>query len=192
MFEPGQIWRDTKGVPINAHGGGILDHGGTYWWFGEHKTGGEAGNRAHVGVHVYASEDLVNWRDEGIALAVEDSPNSEIPGGCVLERPKVIHNARTGKFVMWFHLEPKGSGYEGARSAVAVADAPAGPYQFLHSLRPNAGVWPGNVPEEWKRPLDEEEVTRWRRWGWVARRFRGIRRRFVSAGTMRAGRWRGT
>ena len=40
-----------------------------YYWFGEHKIEGEAGNRAHVGVHVYSSEDLYNWQDRGIALA---------------------------------------------------------------------------------------------------------------------------
>ncbi len=157
MFFSGEIWNDANGVAINAHGGGILFHEGTYWWFGEHKTAGEEGNRAHVGVHVYASENLADWRDEGIALAVDDSPDSEIPSGCVLERPKVAFNPRTGKFVMWFHLEPKGAGYGGARSAVAIADAPAGPYRFLHSIRPNAGVWPDNVPDEWKRPLGEQE-----------------------------------
>ena len=157
MFLPGQIWDDTNGAAINAHGGGILFHEGTYWWFGEHKIAGEEGNRAHVGVHVYASENLTDWRDEGVALAVDDSPGSEIPSGCVLERPKVVFNPATGKFVMWFHLEPKGGGYSGARSAVAVADHVAGPYQFLHGLRPNAGVWPDNVPDDWKRPLDEDE-----------------------------------
>jgi len=157
MLRPGELWNDTNGVPINAHGGGVLFHEGTYWWFGEHKISGEEGNRAHVGVHVYASENLTDWRDEGIALAVDDSPGSEIPTGCILERPKVIYNPRTGKFVMWFHLEPKGGGYGGARSAVAMADAPAGPYRFLHSLRPNAGVWPENVPDEGKRVLTERE-----------------------------------
>lgn len=157
MFRPGEIWNDTNGVAINAHGGGVLFHEGTYWWFGEHKIAGEEGNRAHVGVHVYASEDLSAWRDEGIALAVDDSPGSEIPPGCIIERPKVIYNPLTGKFVMWFHLEPKGGGYGGARSAVAVADSPAGPYRFLHGLRPNAGVWPENVAEQWMRPLADEE-----------------------------------
>jgi hypothetical protein len=157
MFRPGETWNDTNGVAINAHGGGILFHEGTYWWFGEHKIAGEEGNRAHVGVHVYASEDLIDWRDEGIALAMDDSPGSEIPSGCVLERPKVIFNAGTGKFVMWFHLEPKGKGYEGARSGVAIADKPGGPYQFIDAIRPNAGVWPDNVPDDWKRPLEPRE-----------------------------------
>jgi hypothetical protein len=158
-FQPGEPWSDTNGVPINAHGGGILLHEGTYHWFGEHKIEGEAGNRAHVGVHVYTSRDLLNWTDAGIALAVSDDPASEIVRGCILERPKVIFNRATGKFVMWFHLEPPNRGYAGARSGVAIADAPAGPYRFLHSLRPNAEVWPLNVADELKRPLDTAEAA---------------------------------
>ena len=38
-FEPGEIWADTDGNPINAHGGGILLHNGTYYWYGEIKKG---------------------------------------------------------------------------------------------------------------------------------------------------------
>jgi hypothetical protein len=156
-FRPGQVWLDESGIAINAHGGGILFHEGTYFWFGEHKVEGTAGNRAHVGVHVYASTDLSHWKDKGIALAVSDDPQSEIVRGCILERPKVIFNRSTGKFVMWFHLEPAGKGYAGARSGVAVADAPTGPFRFLGSLRPNAGVWPENTPEHLKQPLSAEE-----------------------------------
>lgn len=76
-FVPGAVWPDNHGRHINAHGGGFLYHGGVYYWFGEHKIEGEAGNRAHVGVHVYASEDLHNWRDEGIALAVVDDQSHQ-------------------------------------------------------------------------------------------------------------------
>jgi hypothetical protein len=106
-FQPGAIWPDANGVHINAHGGGIVQHQGIYYWFGEHKLEGTAGNRAQVGVHVYSSRNLSDWRDEGIALAVSADPMSEIVKGSIIERPKVIYNAHTGKFVMWFHLERK-------------------------------------------------------------------------------------
>jgi len=159
-FRPGELWLDDRGVHINAHGGGILLHNETYFWFGEHKIAGEAGNLAHVGVHVYSSRDLYNWKDEGIALAVSDDPQSPIMRGCILERPKVVFNTRRNKFVMWFHLEPKGAGYTGSLSGAAVADKVTGPYQFLRSFRPNAGVWPENVPAETKRPLAAEELAR--------------------------------
>jgi hypothetical protein len=156
-FKPGELWPDNNHVHINAHGGGVLFHGGVYYWFGEHKIEGKAGNTAQVGVHVYSSDDLYNWKDAGIALAVSDDPNSPITRGCILERPKVIFNRKTGKFAMWFHLEPKDNGYAGALSGVAVADKVTGPYQFLRSFRPNAGVWPKDVPAEAKHPLSADE-----------------------------------
>jgi beta-xylosidase len=159
QFCPGEIWPDTAGVPINAHGGGILHHEGTYYWFGEHKIEGEAGNFAHVGVHVYSSRDLYNWQDEGIALRVSDDLASDITKGCILERPKVIFNRRTGKFVMWFHVERKQTGYGSALNAVAVADAVTGPYTFLRTFRPNAGFWPQNVPEELKSVTTPEQLA---------------------------------
>ena len=59
-FHPDQQWLDNNGVHINAHGGGVLFHQGVYYWFGEHKTLVE---EAEVGVHVYSSTDLYNWKD---------------------------------------------------------------------------------------------------------------------------------
>lgn len=142
----GQVWPDDRGEHINAHGGGLLVHDGTFYWFGEHK--GERGSSAFVGVTCYSSKDLVNWKYEGVALSVEDDPASEITRGCTLERPKVIYNAKTKKFVMWFHLELKGRGYSAARSAVAVSDNVSGPYKYLGSGRVNAGIMAENVTEE--------------------------------------------
>lgn len=156
-FQPGALWPDNNGVHINAHGGGVLFYQGAYYWFGEHKIKGEAGNVAHVGVHVYSSRDLYNWKDEGVALSVSKDPASPIARGCILERPKVLFNARTNKFVMWFHLEPKGAGYRGALSGVAVADKVAGPFQFVSAFRPNAGAWPKNVSAKQKSPLSQKE-----------------------------------
>lgn len=147
-FTPGELWLDNNNVHINAHGGGILYDNGTYYWFGEHKTEGENGNLANVGVHCYSSKDLYNWTDEGIALSVIEADSThDIAKGCILERPKVIHNKKTEKYIMYFHLEPKGQGYEGARSGIAISDKATGPYSYIRSVRPNAGNWPFNAPE---------------------------------------------
>ena len=157
QFFNNELWPDNNGVHINAHGGGVLYHEGAYYWFGEHKVAGNAGNVAHVGVHCYRSTDLYNWTDAGIALAVSDDPASDIVNGAIIERPKVIYNASTKKFVMWFHLEMKGRGYAAARTAVAVAEQPAGPYTYLRSFRANAGLWPQNVTEADKIP-DKDNI----------------------------------
>lgn len=139
-IRPGALWYDTSGHVINAHGCGVLFDRGVYWWYGEHKVYGRAGNKAHVGVHVYSSTDLMNWDDRGVALAVSDDPRSDIVDGCIIERPKVIRCPKTGKYVMFFHLELKGQGYMAARAGIAVADRPEGPFAFRRSLRPNGAM----------------------------------------------------
>ncbi len=166
---PGEIWPDNNGEHINAHGGGFLVYNDTYYWFGEHKTAGKAGNRANVGVSCYSSKNLTDWTNEGIALrVVEDNPQHDITIGCVLERPKVIYNEKTGKFVMWFHLELKDQGYAAARTALAVADKVTGPYTFVKSLRPNAGQWPLNFTEEQKNATYDYSINRWNNEGRAA------------------------
>ena len=165
----GELWPDNHGVHVNAHGGGILYHRGTYYWFGEHKA--ENTSNAMVGVTCYSSKNLTDWKNEGVALAVSDEQGSDIEKGCILERPKVIYNAKTRKFVMWFHLELKGLGYRAARAGVAVADKVTGPYHFLRSQRVNAYRYPLNVTESEKaamaklQPKDYAEwwTPKWRR-----------------------------
>lgn len=152
-FTPGELWLDDKGKHINAHGGGFIFHNNNYYWFGEHKVEGKLGNTAQVGVHCYSSKDLYNWKDEGIALKVSEDTTSEITKGSIVERPKVIYNKKTKKFVMWFHLELKGKGYDAARSGVAFSDKITGPYVYLKSYRPNAGQWPVNVEAFHKKPV---------------------------------------
>ena len=71
-FVPGEIWYDTDGVPINAHGLGALLHDAIYFIYGQHMVEGEAGNRAQVGVRCYSSKNLYDWKNEGVALKVVD------------------------------------------------------------------------------------------------------------------------
>lgn len=139
-FRPATEWPDTEGKHINAHGGGILKKGKVYYWYGEHRP--DAGGSMNTGIAVYTSRDLMNWENRGIALAVSSDTLSPIQSGCIMERPKVVYNKKTGKYVMLFHLELKGQGYAAAQVGFAVADKPEGPFRFLRGLRPNAGQWP--------------------------------------------------
>lgn len=110
-FIPGEVWKDTDGNPINAHGGGLLYHNGTYYWYGEYKKGKtvlpewatwECYRTDVTGVGCYSSKDLLNWKFEGIVLpAVKNDPDHDLHPSKVLERPKVVYNKKTGKFVMW-------------------------------------------------------------------------------------------
>jgi hypothetical protein len=153
-FHPGQDWKDNNGISINAHGGGILLYQNTYYWYGEHKIAGEIGNSAQVGFHVYPSKDLYNWTDEGLALKIDEKDTiNDICRGSIMERPKVLYNKKTGKFVMWFHLELRGKSYNTSRSGIAIADKPTGPFKFIRSLRPNKDSWPVNVKDFHKKPV---------------------------------------
>ena len=145
----GKVWRDTEGNVINAHGGGVLYHEGKYYWFGEHRP--ESGFVTEKGINCYSSTDLLNWNYEGVVLPISEAKGSDIEKGCIMERPKVIYNKQTGKFVMWFHLELKGRGYGPARAAVAVSDSPTGPYCFIRSARVNSSIYPLNMTKKEKR-----------------------------------------
>ncbi|WP_405326802.1 glycoside hydrolase family 43 protein [Leeuwenhoekiella sp. LLG6367-2.1] len=171
FFEPGAIWKDTEGKHINAHGGGIYSEGDTYYWYGEHK--GQS-SIAQVGVRVYSSSDLYNWKNEGIALAVSNDLDSEITKGSVIERPKVIYNNKTGKYVMWFHLELKNQGYAAARTGVAISDSPTGPFKYLKSYRPNANVWPLNFPLSNQKRTKKNELYEWWTPEWKAALIEGL------------------
>lgn len=151
VITPGAIWPDNKGVHINAHGGGVLVHKNTYYWFGEHKVEGDEGNRAQVGVHVYSSKNLADWKDEGVALSVVEDTTSLLVKDCIIERPKVIYNQKTKTFVMWFHHELKGQGYKAALTGLAISKNITGPYQYIKSVNPHAGIWPMNIPDAYKK-----------------------------------------
>jgi len=149
LITPGQLWKDDRGIHINAHGGGILFQNGIYYWYGEHKD--EYSCQAYIGVNCYSSMDLINWHYESVALSVvNNDEKADITSGCTIERPKVIYNSKTKKYVMWFHLELKGQGYKAARVGLAVSDNVTGPFLFIRSYRPNAGKYPLNMTSEQK------------------------------------------
>ncbi|HVB04027.1 MAG TPA: glycoside hydrolase family 43 protein [Chitinophagaceae bacterium] len=143
LIHNGKPWKDNRGKTINAHGAGLLYDHGFYYLFGEIKTGrtwqvpGQSWEDFRVkasGVSCYRSRDLLNWTYEGIALAPRPGSGGDLDTGRVIERPKVIYNAKTGKFVMWFHVDNRTYSY--AHAGVAISDHPQGPYQYLGSYRP--------------------------------------------------------
>jgi beta-galactosidase len=141
-FTPGQIWKDTDGVPIQAHGGCVLFENDTYYWFGENKDTPTKKNDLiefnvdAVGVSCYTSTDLYNWENKGLVLpAVKDDPSHELHTSKLIERPKVIYNELTKKYVMFMHLDT--DDYQYARVGIAVCDQLAGQYEYLGSIAPN-------------------------------------------------------
>lgn len=134
-FNPGKVWLDTDGNPIQAHGGHIQrlavtdpETGVTaekWWWVGEDKTNGYRG-----GINAYSSDDLYNWKFEGSVMRNVVSRSQldteeyfkELYAGytkeqldnvymcinsttSVIERPKMIYNPKTDMYVIWFHAD---------------------------------------------------------------------------------------
>ena len=135
-FKPGETWNDTNGSAINAHGGCVQYLDGTYYWFGETRDGSKCN-----GVSCYSSTDLYKWKKLTNAM----TPTGTMTDACVdvakgrtFERPKVVYNAKTGKYVMWLHWE-NGSDYGQAKVAVLTADKITGPYTLTEDgvFRPN-------------------------------------------------------
>lgn len=167
----GEIWRDTDGNHINCHGGGMFKaEDGTYYWYGEHRG---ANRTPQDGVACYTSTDLKTWTNRGIVLPVSSDTTSVMARGCKIERPKVIYNEKTGKYVMWFHHELRGKGYGSAHAAVAIADNPLGPFTTLESGRVNVGVKAINMADS-VTFTDEDKTLKWWTPEWRTRVSQGI------------------
>lgn len=168
-FAPGDIYNDTDGNLIQAHGGQISqytyqENGKTvtkYVWIGEDRKNGY-----YAEVNAYSSTDLYNWDFEGTILkrvpsmeAIdEDSYFNSLYGSLtsreredllkaigptsVIERPKLLYNAKNDNYVLWFHQDGYSSvndyyRYGTGNAAVAVSDSIFGPYRFIASHRLN-------------------------------------------------------
>jgi hypothetical protein len=137
-IRPGEVWLDDRGKPIQAHGGGVIQLNGAFYWFGEDRSPGNDPNKRYVAG--YTSRDLVHWHFMCQCLVL-DNPDNLGPN-VIVERPKVFFNKTTGKYVMYFHLDGPGPGgpYGYARVGVAVGDRIDGPFHYVHSFRLS---WPG-------------------------------------------------
>jgi hypothetical protein len=141
-IHPGRVWNDTNGNRIQAHGGSIHHDDGTFYWYGENKERTTPGSDIwHWGVRCYSSTDLYTWDDRGLIIPPDvDDPTSPLHPAQKVDRPHIIHNAATGKYVCW--LKVMGEGFT-QTSTVLVADALLGPYEIVRTgLRPlgmNAG-----------------------------------------------------
>ena len=129
-IKPGEPWFDDRGVQIQAHGGGILRLGKTWFWFGEDRSKTNDPDKRYVAC--YSSNDLVHWKYHRQVIAM--TALEGLSGHWVLERPKVFYNAKTKKFVMYMHLDDPS--YKMARVAVATSDTVDGNYQYIRSFRP--------------------------------------------------------
>ncbi len=130
IVKPTEIWPDNNGNHVQAHGGGIIKVGKTYYWFGEDRSKDNEPDMHYVAC--YSSNDLVHWVFRNKVIKTKD-PDS-LGKNFVLECPKVYYNKTPKKYVMYMHID--NSSYKLARVGVAISDKVDGDYKYLKSFRP--------------------------------------------------------
>lgn len=118
----------TTGGQIDAHGGGVIKVGNYYYFLGENRNP----DFSFRAVSMYRSTDLKTWEFRNDVLR---STSATELNGANIERPKIIYNEATGKYVLWAHWE-NGRDYGEARIAVATSSTIDGDYTYLGSSRP--------------------------------------------------------
>lgn len=120
-----RFWKDTSGTPIYSQGGGILQVGDTYYWYGVKYGGavtyaanpsGKNSDTSFQGVTTYSSKDLVNWKLE----ATDKLSNA----GGWFGRLGVAYNSTTKKYVL---VAQGGGGLY-----FATSDKPTGGFVYDH------------------------------------------------------------
>lgn len=142
-IRPGKEWLDTDGNLIQAHGGSVMYYNGKYYWYGENKEKTVSEKIIwHWGVRMYSSTDLYNWKSEGIVCQPEpEDEQSPLHPNSKMDRPHILYNKRTGKFVMWMKIM---GADEVQFMSVAVADKITGPYKLANKKLHPCGMSSGD------------------------------------------------
>ncbi len=130
----GGFWNDSSGKRIEAHGGGFIQVGDTWYWVGEDKSM-NSGN--FFGVNVYASKDLVTWQFRN-AIITRQTSTDLAAADRIIERPKIIYNDSTKQYVMWLHWD--GQSYATAQAGVFTCATVDGNYKQVSHFQPNSNM----------------------------------------------------
>lgn len=129
QIRPGTVFQDTSGMPVEAHGGGMIQVGKTFYWIGENKSENKSMFFANS---CYSSSDLQHWTFVGNALSRQT--DGDLGPDRVVERPKILYNRATKQFVLWMHIDSKN--YKEAKVGVATSKSVCGPYSYRESFQP--------------------------------------------------------
>ena len=130
--------RDTTGAIVDMHDGSIIisdSHPGVYFWYAAgyglcpetNSTTGCSNGFTGCGfftnhsVNLYTSSDLVTWTPHGNVLPEANRVDA------ILFSPKVVYNARTNLYILWYNYVPSYS------YGVATAPTPFGPFATVNA-----------------------------------------------------------
>jgi hypothetical protein len=129
----GGFWNDTTGTKIQAHGGGFLKEGDTYYWVGEDKTPNTGGTGFFYAVSLYSSTDLVTWTHRNKIITTSTDPQLGASNR-VIERPKLIYNDMTKMYVMWLHWDD--TTYNNSYAGIFKSPTVDGNYTYVNHIKP--------------------------------------------------------
>ena len=130
----GGFWNDTSGKRIEAHGGGFIQVGDTWYWAGEDKSM-NSGN--FFAVNLYSSKDMVSWQFRN-AIITRQTSTDLAAADRIIERPKIIYNDTTQRYVMWLHWD--GASYATAQAGVFTSPTIDGDYTQVSHFQPNSNM----------------------------------------------------
>jgi len=140
-IENDRFWLDTSGTPIYSQGGGVLQVGDTYYWYGVKyggavsyaaKPDGKNSDTSFQGVTTYSSKDLVHWKLE----ATDKLGNA----GGWFGRLGVVYHAPTKKYVL--------AAQGGGGLYFATSDRPSGGFVFDHVQTNLPGIVNGSTGDQ--------------------------------------------
>ena len=128
----GTTWINNNGNPVNAHGGGMIKVGSTYYWIGEYKdTSG-----AFVANACYSSTDLQHWTFVNRTLVKQAS--GDLGPDRIVERPKIMYNKATNQYVQTMHVD--NLTYKDEAVGVATSSTVCGNYTYRGRLKLNGST----------------------------------------------------
>ena len=127
---------DTDGKRVDAHGGGIIQVGDTFYLHGEYFSDTTTDNDFN-GFSMYSSKDMATWKNEGIILPQQAS--GELGPNRKGERPHIIKCPSTGEFVLFAHAASED--YQTDKEVVYATSATVnGKYAYQGPLKNASGA----------------------------------------------------
>jgi hypothetical protein len=128
----GTTWNDNNGNPVNAHGGGMIKVGNTYYWIGEYKDKGGL----FLATACYSSTDLQHWIFVNKTLVKQAS--GDLGPNRIVERPKILYDRATKLYVETMHVD--NSTYKDPSVGVATSPTVCGNYTYHGRLKLNGST----------------------------------------------------
>ena len=136
-----RFWQDTSGTPIYSQGGGVLQVGDTYYWYGVKYRGavtyaanptGKNNDTSFAGITIYSSKNLADWKLENTVMPANT--------GGWFGRLGVVYHAATQKYVL---VAQGGGGLYFATSST-----PAGTFVYNNVQRDLPGIVNGATGDQ--------------------------------------------